>query len=40
VVDVAKRFTNILFDEQQKTITPQPGIVRGFLERILKPGFI
>ncbi|WP_275314847.1 FAD-binding and (Fe-S)-binding domain-containing protein [Tenacibaculum bernardetii] len=38
VVDVSKHFTNILaFDEQQKTITVQPGIIRDDLNRFLKP---
>ena len=38
VVDVSKHFTNILaFDEQQKTITVQPGIIRDDLNRYLKP---
>ncbi len=38
VVDVSKHFTNILsFDEQAKTITVQPGIVRDSLNTFLKP---
>ena len=38
VVDVSKHFTNILsFDEQAKTITLQPGIVRDSLNTFLKP---
>ena len=38
VVDVSKHFTNILeFDEQHKTITLQPGIVRDSLNVFLKP---
>ncbi|WP_438976553.1 FAD-binding and (Fe-S)-binding domain-containing protein [Polaribacter sp.] len=38
VVDVSKHFTNILeFDEQYKTITLQPGIVRDSLNVFLKP---
>jgi len=38
VVDVSKHFTNILsFDEQAKTITLQPGIVRDSLNLFLKP---
>ncbi|WP_271405933.1 FAD-binding and (Fe-S)-binding domain-containing protein [Tenacibaculum soleae] len=38
VVDVSKHFTSILaFDEQQKTITVQPGIIRDDLNRFLKP---
>ncbi|MFY9243943.1 MAG: FAD-linked oxidase C-terminal domain-containing protein [Polaribacter sp.] len=38
VVDVSKHFTNILsFDEQAKTITLQPGIVRDSLNDFLKP---
>jgi len=38
VVDVSKYFTNILeFDEQHKTITLQPGIVRDSLNFFLKP---
>jgi len=38
VVDVSKYFTNILeFDEQHKTITLQPGIVRDSLNVFLKP---
>ena len=38
VVDVSKHFTNILaFDELQKTITVQPGIIRDDLNRYLKP---
>ena len=38
VVDVSKHFTNILaFDEQNKTITVQPGIIRDDLNRFLKP---
>lgn len=38
VVDVSKYFTNILgFDEQNKTITVAPGIIRDDLNRFLKP---
>lgn len=38
VVDVSKHFTNIIsFDEQAKTITLQPGIVRDSLNVFLKP---
>ncbi|WP_026777410.1 FAD-binding and (Fe-S)-binding domain-containing protein [Polaribacter sp. Hel_I_88] len=38
VVDVSKHFTNILsFDEEAKTITLQPGIVRDSLNTFLKP---
>jgi FAD/FMN-containing dehydrogenase/Fe-S oxidoreductase len=38
VVDVSKHFTAILaFDEQEKTITLQPGIVRDELNVFLKP---
>ena len=38
VVDVSKHFTNIIsFDEQLKTITLQPGIVRDSLNVFLKP---
>ncbi|MGB1042037.1 MAG: FAD-binding and (Fe-S)-binding domain-containing protein [Tenacibaculum sp.] len=38
VVDVSKYFTNILaFDEQAKTITVEPGIIRDDLNRFLKP---
>ena len=38
VVDVSKHFTNILaFDEQEKTITVQPGIIRDELNLFLKP---
>ena len=38
MVDVSKYFTNILeFDEQNKTITLQPGIVRDSLNVFLKP---
>jgi hypothetical protein len=38
VVDVSKHFTNILsFDEQAKTITLEPGIVRDSLNVFLKP---
>jgi len=38
VVDVSKHFTNILsFDEENKTITVQPGIIRDDLNRFLKP---
>ena len=38
VVDVSKHFTNIVsFDEQAKTITLQPGIVRDSLNVFLKP---
>ncbi|MDP3358483.1 MAG: FAD-linked oxidase C-terminal domain-containing protein [Lutibacter sp.] len=38
VVDVSKHFTNILaFDEHQKTVTVQPGIIRDELNNYLKP---
>jgi len=38
VVDVSKYFTNILaFDEQHKTITVEPGIIRDELNVFLKP---
>jgi hypothetical protein len=38
VVDVSKYFTSILaFDERQKTITVQPGIIRDELNLFLKP---
>lgn len=38
VVDVSKHFTNILaFNEKNKTITVQPGIIRDDLNRFLKP---
>lgn len=38
VVDVSKHFTSILaFDEQAKTITLQPGIIRDELNVFLKP---
>ncbi len=38
VVDVSKHFTNIIsFNEQAKTITLQPGIVRDSLNVFLKP---
>jgi FAD/FMN-containing dehydrogenase/Fe-S oxidoreductase len=38
VVDVSKHFTNIIsFDEEAKTITLQPGIVRDSLNTFLKP---
>ncbi len=38
VVDVSKHFTNVLaFDEQAKTITVEPGIIRDDLNRFLKP---
>jgi FAD/FMN-containing dehydrogenase/Fe-S oxidoreductase len=38
VVDVSKHFTKILaFDEGQKTITVQPGIIRDELNLFLKP---
>ena len=38
VVDVSKHFTSIIsFDEQAKTITLQPGIVRDSLNVFLKP---
>ncbi len=37
VVDVSKHFTDIIsFDEQAKTITLQPGIVRRISKRFLK----
>ncbi len=38
VVDVSKYFTNIIaFDEKNKTITLEPGIIRDDLNRFLKP---
>ena len=38
VVDVSKYFTNVLaFDEINKTITVEPGIIRDDLNRFLKP---
>ena len=38
VVDVSKHFTKILaFDEQRKTITVQPGVIRDELNLFLKP---
>ncbi len=38
VVDVSKYFTNMLaFDEANKTITVEPGIIRDDLNRFLKP---
>ena len=38
VVDVSKHFTNMLaFDEANKTITVEPGIIRDDLNRFLKP---
>ncbi len=38
IVDVSKYFTNILaFDEANKTITVEPGIIRDDLNRFLKP---
>ncbi|RKF04638.1 hypothetical protein C8N26_1311 [Tenacibaculum lutimaris] len=38
VVDVSKHFTNVLaFDEINKTITVEPGIIRDDLNRFLKP---
>ncbi len=38
VVDVSKHFTNILeFDEQNKTMTIEPAIIRDDLNRFLKP---
>ncbi|MEE3999443.1 FAD-linked oxidase C-terminal domain-containing protein [Tenacibaculum sp. FZY0031] len=38
VVDVSKYFTNILaFDEMNKTITVEPGIIRDDLNRFLQP---
>ncbi|MFY7669612.1 FAD-binding and (Fe-S)-binding domain-containing protein [Tenacibaculum sp. MEBiC06402] len=38
VVDVSKHFTNILeFDQENKTITVEPGIIRDDLNRFLKP---
>ncbi|MGC1631241.1 MAG: FAD-linked oxidase C-terminal domain-containing protein [Gelidibacter sp.] len=38
VVDVSKYFTNILaFDENAKTVTVQPGVVRDELNNYLKP---
>ncbi len=38
VVDVSKYFTNIIaFDEENKTITVEPGIIRDDLNRFLKP---
>ena len=38
VVDVSKHFTNILkFDQDNKTITVEPGVIRDDLNRFLKP---
>jgi len=38
VVDVSKHYTKILaFDEHQKTVTVQPGIIRDELNNFLKP---
>ncbi len=38
VVDISKHFTNILsFDEQAKTISVQPGVIRDELNLFLKP---
>ena len=38
IVDVSKHFTNMLaFDEANKTITVEPGIIRDDLNRFLKP---
>lgn len=38
IVDVSKYFTNILeFDQEQKTITVEPGVIRDDLNRFLKP---
>lgn len=38
IVDVSKHFTKILaFDEQNKTITVQPGVIRDELNLFLKP---
>ncbi len=38
VVDVSKYFTNILaFNEKEKTVTVQPGVVRDALNNYLKP---
>ncbi|WP_109300800.1 FAD-binding and (Fe-S)-binding domain-containing protein [Aquimarina sp. AU474] len=38
VVDVSKYFTNIIsLDEQQKTVTVEPGVIRDDLNRFLKP---
>src|SRR4030066_2539034 len=38
IVDVSKHFTKILgFDEHQKTVTVQPGIIRDELNIFLKP---
>jgi len=38
IVDVSKHFTKIIaFDEHQKTITVQPGIIRDELNNYLKP---
>ncbi|SDW78973.1 hypothetical protein SAMN05444411_102178 [Lutibacter oricola] len=38
VVDVSKHFTNILsFDEKNKTVTVQPGVIRDELNLFLKP---
>ncbi|MBE0422704.1 MAG: FAD-binding protein [Lutibacter sp.] len=38
IVDVSKHFTKILgFDEQKKTVTVQPGIIRDELNIFLKP---
>ncbi|MEP3837695.1 MAG: FAD-linked oxidase C-terminal domain-containing protein [Algibacter sp.] len=38
VVDISKHFTNILnFDENYKTVTVQPGVIRDELNNFLKP---
>ncbi|CAM1344894.1 FAD-binding and (Fe-S)-binding domain-containing protein [Tenacibaculum amylolyticum] len=38
IVDVSKYFTNILeFDQEQKTITVEPGVIRDDLNHFLKP---
>ena len=38
IVDVSKYFTKILsFDEQNKTVTVQPGVIRDKLNQFLKP---
>ena len=38
IVDVSKHFTNILaFDEREKTVTVEPGVIRDELNRFLEP---
>jgi len=38
VVDISKHFTHILaFDEQKRTVTVQPGLIRDDLNRFLQP---